>query len=98
MLTSGVILFHDNTRPHSAQITQELLKTFNWAIFEHPPYSPDLAPSDFALFPALKQILGGQHFQNAEEVKNYTTQYFLNLETTFYHTWMQKASCITINA
>ncbi len=90
MLTSGVILFHDNAHPHSAWITQELLKTFNWAIFEHPPYSSDLAPSNFALFPALKRILGGQHFQNDEEVKNFTTQYFSNLDGTFYHTAMQK--------
>ncbi len=63
----------DNAHPHSARITQELLKTFKWAIFEHPPHSPDLAPSDFALFPALKQIMGGQHFHNDEEVKNFTT-------------------------
>ncbi len=37
-----------------------------------------------------KQILGGQHFQNDEEVKNFTTQYFSNLDATSYHTSMQK--------
>ncbi len=50
----------------------------SWCEYQkHPPYSPDLAPSDFALFPALKQILERQHFQNDEELKNFTTQYFL---------------------
>ncbi len=68
--------WRDNARPHSARITQELLKIFNWAIFEYPPYSPDLASSDFALFPALQQILGGQHFQNDEEVKNFTKKFY----------------------
>jgi transposase len=31
-----------------------------------PPYSPDLAPSDFFLFPRMKRDLKGKHFQNVE--------------------------------
>jgi len=31
-------------------------------LLEHPPYSPDLAPSDFCLFPKLKLFLAGQRF------------------------------------
>jgi histone-lysine N-methyltransferase SETMAR len=31
-------------------------------LLEHPPYSPDLAPSDFLLFPKLKLFLAGQQF------------------------------------
>jgi hypothetical protein len=30
-------------------------------VLEHPPYSPDLAPSDFSLFPKIKEILKGNH-------------------------------------
>ena len=37
-------------------------------LLEHPPYSPDLAPSDFFLFPNLKKWLGGQWFTSNEEV------------------------------
>ncbi|KAJ4428773.1 hypothetical protein ANN_25766 [Periplaneta americana] len=46
-LSRGVVLLHDNARPHTAASTRELLDQFGWEIFDHPPYSPDLAPSDF---------------------------------------------------
>lgn len=46
MLTNGVLLIHDNARPHIAARTRELLDQFGWDVFDHPPYSPDLAPSD----------------------------------------------------
>ena len=35
----------------------------------HPPYSPDLAPSDFFLFLWVKKVLKGKCFANVEEVK-----------------------------
>ncbi|XP_035231708.1 histone-lysine N-methyltransferase SETMAR-like [Stegodyphus dumicola] len=69
MLTSGIVLIHDNACPHSARVTQRLLQQFQWDIFEHPPYSPDKAPSDFHLFLELKQWLGGKRFQNDVELK-----------------------------
>jgi len=45
MLSKGVVLLH-NTRPLTVARTNALIKLFNWEIFDHPPYSPDLAPSD----------------------------------------------------
>ncbi|GBM72519.1 hypothetical protein AVEN_263464-1 [Araneus ventricosus] len=59
MLNDGVILLHDNARPHTARKTQELLQKFKWEVWSHPPYSPDLAPSDYFLFPELKEHLSG---------------------------------------
>jgi transposase len=35
----------------------------------HPPYSPDLAPADFFLFPKLKTTLKGRRFQTIEEIQ-----------------------------
>ena len=35
----------------------------------HPPYSPDLTPSDFFLFPRMKKVLKGKHFAQVEAVK-----------------------------
>jgi transposase len=58
------VLLHDNARPRTASCTQALLKHFNWVLFDHPPYSPDLAPSDYHLFTYLKNRLGSQHFNN----------------------------------
>jgi hypothetical protein len=36
----------------------------NMDIVSHPPYSPDLAPCDFSLFPKLKMKLKGRHFES----------------------------------
>ena len=38
-------------------------------VVPHPPYSPDLAPSDFFLFPKLKMKLKGRRFQTLEEIQ-----------------------------
>jgi hypothetical protein len=40
----------------------------------HPPYSPDLAPCDFFLFPRMKNVLKGKRFADVEEVKKITTE------------------------
>ncbi|KAG5319625.1 MOS1T transposase, partial [Pseudoatta argentina] len=45
-----VILFHDNARPHVAKPVKTYLETLKWEVLPHPPYSPDIAPSDFHLF------------------------------------------------
>jgi histone-lysine N-methyltransferase SETMAR len=50
LLTYGVVLLHDNALPHAAARTQALLEHFNSELFDHPPYSPDLAPSDYNQF------------------------------------------------
>jgi histone-lysine N-methyltransferase SETMAR len=68
-LTRGVLLHHDNARPHTAQATQDRLQELQWELLEHPPYSPDLAPSDFHLFSLPKSHLGGKPFSGDEEVE-----------------------------
>jgi hypothetical protein len=50
MLTSGVMLLHENARLHRAACTQALLEYINWELFDHPPYSPYLTSSDYHLF------------------------------------------------
>lgn len=61
-LFSVVRLLLNNTRPHVSHRTQELLKDFGWTIVPHPPYSPNLAPCDYYLFPKLKGHHGGLCF------------------------------------
>jgi histone-lysine N-methyltransferase SETMAR len=51
----GVVLLHDSVRPHSAAATVNLLNFWGWEILPYPLYSPDLAPSDFRLFPKIKR-------------------------------------------
>jgi hypothetical protein len=54
MLNKGVIHLHDNARPYTAARTNAFITRFNWEIFDHPSYSPDLAPSDFHLVSKIK--------------------------------------------
>jgi len=49
----GVILLHDNARPHSAKMTREKITDLNYEVLKHPLYSPDLAPSDYYLFKSM---------------------------------------------
>lgn len=55
-----LVLHHDNARPHTSQKTLEAINRLKFEVLPHPPYSPDLAPSDFSVFPALKSLLRGR--------------------------------------
>jgi hypothetical protein len=51
---------------------------------EHPPYSPDLAPSDFHLFGPLKHYLSAEHFPDDESVEREVTAWFRQQSKEFY--------------
>ena len=68
MLTKGVILLHDNVQPHTVARTNALIKLFNREIFDRPPYSPDLAPSDYHLFTKVKVWLATHCFHTNEKL------------------------------
>ena len=67
--TSRILLPHDNARPQTARATIDALETLKFEVHSHPPYSPDLAPSDFHFFPHLKRDLKGTHLTSDDEVK-----------------------------
>ena len=48
---------------------EELLATKQITVLEHPAYSPDLAPNDFFLFPKIKEILKGRHFDDSDYIR-----------------------------
>jgi histone-lysine N-methyltransferase SETMAR len=73
MLTSGVVLLHDNARPHTAAHSRALPEHFNGGLFDHPLYSSDLARSDYHLFTYLKTCLGSQCFNNNELMEGVKT-------------------------
>ena len=56
---------HDNAPPHRALTTQKKLAYLGFQCLDHRPYSPDLAPSDYCLFPELKKQLKGAIFRPA---------------------------------
>ena len=55
-LSKGLLLLHDNARPHTSAQTMESLRGLNMEILPDPPYSPDLAPSDYYLFGSMKKF------------------------------------------
>jgi histone-lysine N-methyltransferase SETMAR len=69
MLSATTLLLHDNARPHSFAQTQDLITSFKWEQMDQPPYSPDLAPSDYHLFLHLKKFLGGKRFDDSDDLK-----------------------------
>ena len=60
----GIKLLHDNAPAHKYPTVQEYLKESGLDVLDHPPYSPDLSPCDFWLFPRLKEMLAGHRFES----------------------------------
>ena len=74
----GLKLLHDNARPHKTKQVKAKIASMGMVELEHPPYSPDLAPCDFYLFPKLKEYLSGRHFDTNAALGSAIFQY-LNL-------------------
>jgi [histone H3]-lysine36 N-dimethyltransferase SETMAR len=63
------LYLHDNARPHTARLTQRKLGQLGWTVLKHPPYSPDLAPTDYKAFRSLQNWLNGKNFATEEELR-----------------------------
>lgn len=85
-LSNGVILLHDNARPHVADVVKTQLLQFKWETLTHPPYSPDLSPCDFHIFGSLKKHLRGTRFESDDVVKESVVDYLTQQPKEFYET------------
>lgn len=91
LVNRGRIVFHqDNARPHTAKVTQMKIKGFDWDILQHPPYSPDISPSDFHLFRSLQHFLVGKRFEDIDAIKIALTEFFDSKKPSFYEEGFQK--------
>jgi len=63
------MLHRDNEPAHASLLIRNCLAKHHTSVVRHPPYTPDLAPADFFLFPKLRTTLKGRRFQTIEEVK-----------------------------
>jgi transposase len=63
------LLHADNAPSHRALVMREFLAHSSIMTYLHPPYSPDLAPCDFFLYPKMKLQLKGRHFDRVEETQ-----------------------------
>ena len=59
---------HNNAQAHQALATRKKLAYLGFQCLDQAPYSPDLAPSDYHLFPGLKKQLKGHLFPSEAEV------------------------------
>jgi len=84
LLTQGVILLHDNTRPHTARLTQETVEHLGLEVLPHPPYGPDLAPSDYHLFGPMKKMLGGGG-RNSHQIPRCNQSFSSGLDSSQHH-------------
>jgi transposase len=63
-----MVIHADNARPHTALRTRAFMAENSMKLAPHPPYSPDVAPSDFYLFGDVKGRLTGQMFESREDL------------------------------
>jgi len=90
MLSKKVLLHHDNARPHTAAATVETVQQLGFELLQHPPYSPDLAPSDYHIFGPLKEALRGRRFASDEEVKEAVHTWLREQPKSFFSAGIQK--------
>ena len=95
------MLHHDNVPAHASPLIRELLKKHETTVVPQPPYSLDLAPADFFLFPKLKSSLKGRRFQTVKEIEENSIRDLRAIpQNTFqdvFQNWKKRwARCITI--
>jgi len=74
-------LHHDCATVHTALSVQQFVANNNMTVTTHPPYSPDLEPYDFFLFPRMKRRMNGKRFADVCEVKKKTLKVLKNIST-----------------
>jgi len=68
LLENGVLILHDKARPTLGKDVRELLDGYSWEVLPHPPYSPEMSPPDFDLFPKLKINICRVRFSTLEDL------------------------------
>ena len=82
--------FHDNALAHKSATAQEYLKESWLDVLDHPPYSPDLFPCDFWLFPRLKEMLAGHCFESRCGIGSVVYQCLQHIPKEDYRAAFQK--------
>lgn len=86
-----VLLQADNAKPHTSRKSMETLKEIDGIeLLPHPPYSPDVAASDFHLFRSMAHFLKGRRFENKEDLQKNLQLFFDSKPSDWYKSGIQK--------
>jgi len=96
------LIHHDNAPAHTALRIRQFLTSQGMTLVPHPPYSPDLAPADFFLFPRMKGDLKGRRFDTVEDVIAASTRALNSIQVKEFRRrfeqWKQRLDkCISSN-
>ena len=90
----GLLLHHHNASAHTVAVTLDFLTTSCVQLVTHPPYSPDLPPCDWFLFPSVKRQLKGKQCHNAEDARAFFEGVFLTIPKSAWlgvrDSWFEK--------
>ena len=89
-LTCGVLLLQDNAPAHTLQVAMAAATECGFEVLPHLPYSPDLAPNDFYLFPKWKTNVRGRDFRSTEGVIEAVNEYVGDQDEDFYFEGISK--------
>lgn len=79
-----IILLHDNARPHVSKVVTTYIETLGWEILPHPPYSPDIAPSDYHLFRSMSHSLADQQFRSYDDTIKWLDSWISSKNKDFF--------------
>jgi transposase len=82
LLGDEPLILHNNARLHLGKVVTNLLSKYEWEVLPHTPYSPDMSPADFDIFPKLKEPMRGHRFSSLEEVSAAVTGAIQGLNKT----------------
>ena len=87
--TKDVLLHQDNAPAHKSLVAMSAVHDRGFELIDHPPYSPDLASSDYFLFPNLKKHLAGKLYKSDDDVISAVEDFSEGQEENFYATGIQ---------
>ncbi|KAI6655725.1 Histone-lysine N-methyltransferase SETMAR [Oopsacas minuta] len=89
-LSSHVLLQHDNAPAHTSRRTLDEIQHLAFELLPYPPYSPDLAPSNYWLFSEMKRPLRGKRFSDFEHLRPAVNSWIQGTPEKFFTTGINK--------
>ena len=90
MKRKKILFLQVNAPAHKSIATTAKINDLKLQLLLHPPYSPDLAPSDYYLFPNLKRWLINKKFSSREEIIDAAEEYFAELPENYFSDEIKK--------